>query len=104
MFNNFVTIDAFKPLLKDLSNIVIPKVASKWYELGIQLLNQSQLPKLEEIQKAYPNNLQRCCVDMLKCWLDITPGASWDNLICALRAPSLGVLTIADDVEKEVKG
>ena len=99
----FVTIDSSKPLLKDLSNIVIPKVANKWYELGIQLLNQPQLPKLDEIQKAYPNNLQRGCIEMLKYWLEITPGASWDNLIHALRAPGLELLTIADDVEKEVK-
>ena len=41
---------------------------------------------------------------MLKCWLNITPGATWDNLILALRAPGLELLSIADDVEKEVKG
>ena len=85
--------------MKDLFNIVIPKVANKWYELGIQLLNQPQLPKLEEIQKAYPNNLQRCCVEMLKYWLDITPGATWDNLIHALRAPGLELLAIAKEIE-----
>ena len=90
--------------MKDLSNVVIPKVANKWYELGIQLLNQPQLPKLDEIHKAYPNNLQRGCVEMLKYWLDITPGGTWDDLIHALRAPGLQLLTIADDVEKEVNG
>ena len=100
----FVTIDSSRPLLRDLFNIVIPKVANKWYELGIQLLNQSQLPKLEEIQKAYPNNFQRCCFEMLKYWLDITPGASWDNLIRTLRVPSLELLAMADDVEKDFKG
>ena len=103
-YYNFVTIDSSKPLLKDLSNVVIPKVANKWYELGIQLLNQPQLPKLDEIHKAYPNNLQRGCVEMLKYWLDITPGATWDDLIHALRAPGLQLLAMADDVEKEVKG
>ena len=41
---------------------------------------------------------------MLKCWLKITPGATWDDLIHALRAPSLELLSVADDIEKEVKG
>ena len=41
---------------------------------------------------------------MLRCWLEITPGATWDNLIKALTIPSLEMLSIADDVEKEVKG
>ena len=99
-----VIIDSSKPLLKDLSNIVIPKVASKWFELGIQLLNEQQLPKLDEIHKAYPNDLQRRCIELLKYWLEITPGATWDNLIHALRAPGLQLMTIADDVEKEIKG
>ena len=90
--------------MKDISNIVIPKVAKKWHELGIQLLKQSQLPKLDEIQKAYPNDLQRCCVEMLKYWLTVTPEATWDNLIHALRAPGLEMLAIADEVEKEVEG
>ena len=90
--------------MKDLSNIVIPKVANEWYELGIQLLNQPQLPKLDEIYKAYSNNRQRGCLEMLKYWLEITPGATWDNLIHALRAPGLQLMAVADDVEKEVKG
>ena len=41
---------------------------------------------------------------MFKHWLNVTPGASWDNLIHALRAPGLQLLSIADIVEKEVKG
>ena len=41
---------------------------------------------------------------MLKSWLEITPGATWDDLIHALRAPGLKLLSIADSVENEVKG
>ena len=93
-----------KPLLKDLHNIVVPRVANKWYELGIQLLNESQLPRLDEIRATYSNEHRRGCVEMLKCWLSINPGASWDNLIRALRAPGLELLATADDIEKEVNG
>ena len=96
-------IDSSKPLLKDLCNIVVPKVANKWYVLGIQLFNQPQLPRLDEIRTIYSNDHRGGCIEMLKYWLDITPGAIWDNLIDALKAPGLELLSIADDVEQEVK-
>ena len=99
----FVT-DSSRPLLKDLHNIVIPKVANNWYYLGIQLLNNSEMPKLEAINATYSTDFQRGCVEMFKHWLNITPGATWDNLLHALRAPGLKLLLIADDVEKEIKG
>ena len=97
-------IDLSKPLLKDLHNIVVPKVANKWYGLGIQLLDQKQLPKLDGIRTTYSNDQEGGCVEMLKYWLDVTPEATWDNLLCALRAPGLQLLSIAVDLEEEVKG
>ena len=68
------------------------------------MFSESQLPRLDEISTTYSNDRRRGCIEMLKYWLQITPGATWDNLIHALRAPGLQLLTIADDVEKEVKG
>ena len=68
------------------------------------MLNESQLPRLDEIRSTYSNNRREGCVEMLKYWLKITPEATWDNLIRALRAPGLELLAIADDVEKEVNG
>ena len=97
-------VDSIKPELKDLHNIVIPKVAHKWYELGIQLLDPSQELKLDEIHCAYSTNFQRGCVEMLKYWLNTTSTATWDSLINALRAPALELLAIADEVEQRVQG
>ena len=104
MTYNYHNIDSSKPLLKDLHNLVVPRVANKWYELGIQLLNESQLPRLDEIRATHSNDRREGCVEMLKCWLNINPGASWDNLINALRTPVLELLATADDIEKDVKG
>ena len=63
IFCNFVflcksllKIDLSRPLLKDLHNIFIPKVASDWYNLAIQLFNESQLPRLDEIHATYLND------------------------------------------------
>ena len=99
-----LSLDPERPRLKDICNIVIPKVANDWYQLGIQLFDESQLPKLDEINNAYSNDFRKGCVEMIKYWLKINTGATWDSLILALRAPGLELLTIADDVEKEVKG
>ena len=101
---SLLKIDLSRPLLKDLHNIFIPKVASDWYNLAIQLFNESQLPRLDEIRATYSNDRRGGCAEMFKHWLNVTPGASWDNLIHALRAPGLQLLSIADVVEKEVKG
>ena len=98
-----VIIDPSKPVLKDLHNILIPKIANDWYEVGIQLFNNSQLPKLDEIRATYSSNHRQGCVEMLKYWLQITPEATWDNLIHVLREPGLELFSLADYVEKAVK-
>ena len=82
---------------------MVPKVANKWYQLGIQLFNEPQLPRLDEIRANYSTDHREGCVEMLKYWLDVTPGATWDDIIHALRAPGLELLSIADDVEKAFK-
>ena len=97
-------IDPSQPLLKDLHNIIIPKVANEWYDLGIQLFHESQRSRLDEIRSSYSNDRRGACVEMLSYWLKITPGATWDDLIEALKAPGLGLLAIADDAEKQIKG
>ena len=93
-----------KPLLRDLHNIVIPKISNDWYEVGIQLFSDSQLPKLDEIRAVYSNDRRGGCVEMLKYWLKITLEPTWDNLIHALRSPGLELLAVANDIEKKVKG
>ena len=102
---NILLLDLQKPLLKDLHNIVVPKVASKWYKIGVQLFNQSQLPRLNEIQSTYLSDHQGGCVEMFRFWLEITPEATWNNLIHAITAPGLELLSIADDIHrKKLKG
>ena len=90
--------------MKDLHSIVVPKVAINWYELGIQLVNESRPRRLDQIKIVHSNDPQMGCIEMLKYWLDVTPGATWDDIISTLRKPGLGLLGIADDIEKEIKG
>ena len=88
-----------------MHKIIVPKLAKDWYELAIQLFDNSQLPRLDEIRATHFNNRREGCIEMLKYWLEITPEATctWDNLIHVLREP-LELLSIAEDVEKKVKG
>ena len=90
-----------KPTLKDLQAIVVPKVAAKWNELGIALLCDS--PKLEEIHNDY-QNCRRCCLEMIRYWLEITPSATWGGLLQALRSPDLELINNAEEIEREIKG
>ena len=85
--------------------IIVPKIAKVWYELAIQLFDNSQLPKLDEIRTTHSSKLREGCIEMLKYWLEITPEATctWDNLIYVLRE-RLELVAIAEDVEKKVKG
>ena len=89
--------------MKDLHNNVVPKVSNKWYQLGIQLFNEAQLPKLDEIRANYSSDHREGCVEMFKYWLDVTPGATWDDIIHALQAPGLELLSIADNLGKKFK-
>ena len=85
--------------------IIIPEIAKDWYELAIQLFDDSEVSKLNEIRATHSNNCREGCSEMLNHWLKITPGATctWDNLIHVLTKP-LGWLSIAEDVEEKVKG
>ena len=100
LFNN---IDSSRPILKDLHNILIPRIANDWYQVSIQLFSNAQLPKLDEICTTHATDRRRGCVEMLKYWLQIHPEGTWDNLIHALREPGLELFSLADDVEKEVQ-
>ena len=100
----YTAIDHLKPRLKDLVNIVAPKVSAKWFELGIQLLDDSQLPKLEEILAVHTKNYDRGCIEMLKYWLHVDKEATWGKIIEALKAPGLQIPTVSQNVNEEAKG
>ena len=87
----FCVLEYSKPAVSWLLNIVIPKAAAKYYEMGIELYKDSDVYHLDTI--AIQNG---CAMDywyskeMFKFWL-VTYGdaATWDRLIRALKAPGL---------------
>ena len=88
-----------KPTLKKLQQIkIITAVGSKWYELGIELLDEDQSRQLKII-KSNNQEVTRRCSEMFSFWLETHPTATWQNLIEALRAPGVELNDVAATVE-----
>ena len=82
---------------------MIPKVAAKYYELGIELYKDSDVNHLDTIQKGCAMDYTKGCTDMLKFWLGTyEEAATWDRLIRALKAPGLQLNAIALDIKRAV--
>lgn len=87
-----------KPTLKKLQRVVIHRVATKWYELGIELLEEGQEGQLKVIEESLKNDAKKC-LEMFDYWLGKTPNANWYNIVEALKSPAVDLATVAFDVE-----
>ena len=84
------------PTLRELNNNVRCEAASKWYDLGVELLDDKKM----NIIKQNDNNVTVCCTNMFQEWLKQDDDASWNKLINALRAPSVELHSLASNIEK----
>ena len=88
-----------KPTIKLLqSSKIITAIGPKWYELGIELLDDDQLTQLEII-KTNDSEVTRRCAAMLIYWLQSHSTATWQQLIGALKAPGVELNNVATMVE-----
>ena len=85
--------------MRDLHNHVVSKVAHKWKDLGVQLLRSDQQEAISIIELDHPCNAKECCKCVLKKWLDTTPYATWNQLISALRSPTVQSDYLANQIE-----
>ena len=69
-----------------------------WRDLGIELMGQQGVTKLDEIKVNNNGNLTLCCSAMFDLWRQRQPKANWSQLISALKEIKLD--TLADDIEK----
>jgi len=82
---------------------VIVDVSSRWYELGIELLDDNQVGRLEAI-KADNDEVTRRCSAMLNYWLHTHPNATWNHLITALKERGVELNSVADKLYKTFAG
>ena len=73
-------------------------VTLKWYDIGLELLDGNNVP-LDEIKENYPNDVNKCCTEMFKNWLQYNPEANWDQLASALS--EVGLITAAENIKGE---
>ena len=56
-----------------------------WYELGLELFDDEDVPLLDTIKANHPDSCETCCIEMFKLWLNKTPEGSWKILLDALK-------------------
>ena len=88
-----------RPDLKYLNRYVRISVGAKWHDLGIELLESSYIEKLNVIEAEYPSDCDKCCSKMFMLWLNTKNTASWNELLEALRQPSIGLVILAKKIE-----
>jgi hypothetical protein len=82
--------------LELLTNL-LPK-AARWDSIGIQLsLSPDQLATI----RADSSDVEECLRKVLQKWYDMTPNPSWGQVITALRAPLLGEMKLAKELEQK---
>ena len=81
-----------RPALKLLNKHVRKEVSSKWYDLGLELLEQEDEEKLNEIETNNPKDAGQCCKEMFRLWLRKCSTATWNQLIQALKEVDLNSL------------
>ena len=86
-----------RPILRDLAIHVIPSVATRWYELGLVLLDTEYHNELTIIEADTRNDAVTCCRKMFSKWIVTDELASWDKLVKAVRIVKLN--NIANDIE-----
>ena len=70
----------------------------KWHDLGLELLEQEDEEKLDEIENNN-SDTKKCCTKMFQLWLSkYEDEATWNNLIKALREVDLR--SLATRIEK----
>ena len=88
-----------RPTLKHLYKHVVKHAAYKWRDLGVQLLEDNQIIMLDMIATNHPLDIAICCKVFMK-WLETRVDASWNQLIRALRSPTVQLISLADQLEQ----
>ena len=89
-----------KPNIKLLQRHVIPHVASKWLELGVELFDTGEESRLEDIESNHKNDVNKCCFEMFRLWLKTRVNPTWTQIVEALESPGVHLLSVAADLKK----
>ena len=93
-----------RPILKDLYEHVVPSVADKWRDIGVQLLHPTLVDGrvLDVIAANHPHSVEECCKSVFEKWLETQKDASWKQLLETIK--SIELHSLADKLEKNLEG
>ena len=80
---------------------MIPHVATKWYELGLELLDEKEEHELNNINGS---DVKKCCLKMFLLWLDTNSDANWWQIVEALKSPGVELSAVAIELERKLSG
>ena len=89
--------------MKDLHQLVIPSVASKWKMLADYL--EFKLPTIRNIEDQYRNNSVECCTELFRQWSSRDCGMrprTWLTLINTLKEIKQ-LSTVAKEIEQGLR-
>ena len=89
-----------RPALKYLNKHVKADIASKWYDIGLELFDVEDEPMLSTIESSYSGDVNKCTIEMLQLWRTLKPNASWGQVLEAFRKPNIGL----DDSAVRIEG
>ena len=86
------------PTIKQLQQLMRDApISEKWYEIGVELLGNDIA--LRAFKASHPSDVNRCCQEMFRKWLDVNPGANWCQLVTALN--KIGLRSVAVSISKQ---
>ena len=95
-------LDPLKPHLKDLQRHVIPYVATKWFQLGLELFDIEETEKLDIIEHNNNNVADKCCLQMFRVLVKTDRHLDWNRIVNALKSRGVNLITFADKLEQKL--
>ena len=92
-----------EPKMKELNNIVVPKIAADWRRFADSLEFENWVIKTIDVK--YRNYPEECCEEVLRDWLSLDHGAgprTWSTLLRALKE-TRGCAAVTKLIETEIK-
>ena len=83
-----------------LQRHVIPHVAIKWYELGVELFDEREEHILNTIESNHSRDANKCCFEMFRMWLRIHSNATWSQIVEVLGSPGINLTSVAADLKR----
>ena len=75
----------------------INEIAPYWFDVGMQLLEDSYMFNIKE---NHPNDVEKCCHQMLKYWVKKDVEANWNKLIYSLEI--IGLTATAARIKQDM--